>query len=76
MKKRIQFNSTEERTNLINENSTLILIMDEDITEGKFLTFTDIKPIENQVADITAKQVSTENLVMAVMSGVFDLYMK
>lgn len=41
MKFRAQFETQEERQQLIEERSDLRLIMEENIIDGNFLTFTD-----------------------------------
>lgn len=49
---RIQYTDKVDRQAKIDANADKTLIEDDTITEGNFLTFTDIKPVENQVADL------------------------
>ncbi|GLY11430.1 hypothetical protein Bbad01_26460 [Bacillus badius] len=39
----------------------------QDITEGKFLIFTDTKPIENEVEELIKRQDASENAILALM---------
>ena len=65
---KIQFTDLLSREEIINLNNDKILIMEENITEGDFLTFTDIKPLENQLVELSDTQ-------MVIMSGIADVYM-
>jgi len=65
---KIQFTDLLSREEIINLNNDKILIMEENITEGNFLTFTDIKPLENQLVELSDTQ-------MVIMSGIADVYM-
>jgi hypothetical protein len=49
---KIQYSDLVERQLKIDENKDKMLIEEQNITEGNFLIFTDIKPIENQLNDI------------------------
>ena len=65
---KIQFTDLLSREEIINLNNDKILIMEENITEGNSLTFTDIKPLENQLVELSDTQ-------MVIMSGIADVYM-
>ncbi|MEK6452625.1 hypothetical protein [Caldifermentibacillus hisashii] len=59
MNLRIQYTDETEKQNIINANSDKILIEEQNITEGNFLIFSDVKPIEEQV-----KQLQQDNLIL------------
>ncbi|WML35929.1 hypothetical protein [Clostridium sp. OS1-26] len=42
MEKKVQYNTLEERENLINENKPLILVEEQNLFEGNFLIFSDV----------------------------------
>lgn len=52
MKKTVQYDTDTERSDLIAEHSGLYLIEERNITEGNFLVFTDVKPIEAEIEDL------------------------
>lgn len=49
---KFQYSNTEERENIISQNKEKILLEEQNVKEGDFLIFSDIKPIENQLQDI------------------------
>lgn len=66
MNKTIQYDSLDERNIIIDENKNLLLIEEKNITEGNFLIFSDIKPLEVQLQDLN----NTANLVLLTQQGV------
>jgi len=52
MELKIQYTNDTDKQTIINANSDKFLIKDEALICGKFLTFSDIKPIENIMNDI------------------------
>lgn len=48
-----QYDTEEERTRLLGGNSEKYLIIEKNITEGNFLVFTDIKPTEIEILELT-----------------------
>ena len=52
MTRRVQFDSEEEKANIIEQYKDLVLVEEQYLTEGNFLIFTDIPPVENQLQDI------------------------
>lgn len=67
MQYKIQYTDQTDRQAKIDANRGKILILDENIQEGNFLTFSDVKPIENQVADLQENQ-------LIIMNAIADLY--
>lgn len=67
MEIKIQYTDFTDRQTIINNNSDKFLIKDEMLVDGNFLTFSDVKPIENQVADLQDNQ-------LTIMSAIADLY--
>ena len=65
---KIQYLNLIERQSIIDANTTKTLIEEDNITEGNFLIFTDIKPLENQLIELNDNQ-------MTLMSGMVDIYM-
>lgn len=61
MEWRYQFESDIEREKLINENESLFLIREENITEGNFLTFSD-EPLPEPVVYVSVPQEEFESL--------------
>lgn len=59
---KVEFKDHDDRNKKIKEHSDKFLIEIQDTIEGKFLIFTDIKPIENEVE---ALKEANENLVAA-----------
>lgn len=49
---RYQYNNDDEKAAIKAAHADLTLIKVEEITEGKFLTFVDTPPLENQLQDI------------------------
>ncbi|PKL00077.1 MAG: hypothetical protein CVV56_08155 [Tenericutes bacterium HGW-Tenericutes-1] len=52
MNYKIQYNTQEERNVIVNKNLSLFLIEEQNITEGNFLVFSDLKPLELLLNDI------------------------
>ena len=52
MTRRVQFDSEEEKANIIEQYKDLVLVEEQYLTEGNFLIFTDIPSVENQLQDI------------------------
>lgn len=69
---KIEYQNDSERTNLLNENSNLIIIEEQNVTEGNFLIFSDI-PLEPRIIytevpeqefkNLKSRQESTEEAV-------------
>lgn len=47
-----QYTDSEDRQTILNSNSNKILIEDQNIFEGNFLIFSDVKPLEMQLNEI------------------------
>ncbi len=62
-----QYTTEEDKLKILNSNKDKILIEDQNITEGKFLIFSDVKPLENQVKDLQDNQ-------LTIMNAIADLY--
>jgi len=48
MEYKFKYENKEERDSIIKEHSNLILIEEQNITEGNFLIFTDIQPEQSE----------------------------
>lgn len=49
MNYKFEYKDEEERTNILNENSTLVLVEEQNIAEGNFLIFVDANTREEMV---------------------------
>lgn len=67
MIKKIEYDTEQARQNIIADNANLILIEEQNITEGNFLIFTDEKPLENQIADLQDNQ-------QTIKDGMADMF--
>jgi len=63
---KIQYTDQADRQIKIDANRDKILILDENIQEGNFLTFSDIKPLENQLQDLN----NTSNMILLKQEGI------
>lgn len=66
MIKKVQYQTGEERATIIEQNSHLFLIEEQNVTEGDFLIFTDTPPIEFLLKDIA----NTLNLLLLKQEGI------
>ncbi|WP_373845283.1 hypothetical protein [Clostridium sp.] len=62
-----EYTTQEGRTNILAQHKDKILIEEKNIKEGNFLIFSDVKPLENQVADLQQNQ-------LIIMNAIADLY--
>lgn len=62
-----EYKTDDERTNVISQNKDKTLIEEQNIIEGNFLIFSDVKPLENQLKDLQDNQ-------LILMNAVADLY--
>ena len=76
MRKVVEYSNLQERQNIIAENSHLILIEEQNITEGNFLIFSD-KPIPKRIIytqipaeEIEAIKQSIAELTIIIGGGV------
>lgn len=67
MQKKIQYTDELSRKAVVDANSDLILIEEQNITDGNFLIFSDVKPIEYQLRDQTENQ-------LTIMDAIVTLY--
>jgi len=68
MNYKIEYINETDRQTIIDANNTKILIEEQNIIEGNFLIFSDVKPLENQLIELSDTQ-------MVIMSGIADVYM-
>lgn len=64
---KFQYQNDTDRTTILNNNKEKILIEEQNITEGNFLIFSDVKPLENQLKDLQDNQ-------LILMNAIADLY--
>ncbi len=63
---KFQYQNSETRQIIITTNNDLTLIEDQVITEGNFLIFSDVKPLEMQLQDLN----NTANLILLKQEGI------
>lgn len=61
MKFTYQYTNEEERSRVLDQNSHLILIEEQNITEGSFLIFSDV-PLPEPIVYVTVPQEEFESL--------------
>ncbi|MDD4429555.1 MAG: hypothetical protein PHG64_14370 [Paludibacter sp.] len=66
MLRKVQYIDQTDRQAILDTNVNMILVGEENITEGNFLIFTDIKPIENQLQDLN----NTANMILLKQEGI------
>jgi hypothetical protein len=57
---KIQYSNISERNTIIEENSNLILVEEQNIKEGNFLMFSDV-PVEREIIFINAPKEEFDN---------------
>jgi hypothetical protein len=67
MNYKIEYTDLTDRQAKVEANKDKILIEEQNIIEGNFLIFTDVKPLENQIADLQENQ-------LTIMNAIADLY--
>jgi len=65
---KIQYQTQESKHVILNANSNKILIEEQNITEGNFLIFSDVKPLENLVNESLNNQLT----IMDVLATFYD----
>lgn len=65
MQLKIQYHSQQERENIINEHSSLILLEEQNISEGNFLIFSD-SPIERETIYTNVPQSEIEAMKQSI----------
>lgn len=65
---KIQYNNLEERQQIIDANQDNFLIEEQNILDGNFLIFTDIKPVEYQLRD----QADNQLVIMDVLATMYE----
>lgn len=66
MNYKFQYTTQDEKTAILNNNKDKILIEEQNITEGNFLIFSDVKPLENQLNDLN----NTANIILLKQEGI------
>ncbi|MBV4424931.1 hypothetical protein [Clostridium tyrobutyricum] len=69
---KFQYKTDDEKINILNQNKDKILIEIQNITEGNFLIFSDIKPLNNQLNDLQNNQLNIMNSVADIYSKIGD----
>jgi len=67
MRKKVQYIDVADKQRVLLDNKGLILIEEQNITEGNFLIFTDVKPIEHQLQEQAENQ-------LTIMEAIVTLY--
>lgn len=73
MRYKYEYKTAAERDALIQEHSNLVLVEEQNITDGNFLVFVDA-PEEPQADPVTAKLAVIEQQNLTIMSALADLY--
>lgn len=85
MNTKIQYTSNEHREQIISENMNLFLIEEQNIVDGNFLIFTDVKPepvvvytqvnaIEFDELKISLSQAKADNLItLEALAEVYEM---
>ena len=63
---KIQYTDQASRQAVLDANADKFLIEEANITEGNFLTFTDVKPMETQVSELQAQNAQ---MLLALVTG-------
>ena len=66
MIKKVQYQTLEERDNLINQHRDYILIEEQNLITGNFLIFSNVPRIEDQVTNIS----NTVDLLLLKQEGI------
>jgi hypothetical protein len=66
MNYKYQYIDDASRAALITANSDKVLIEEDNITEGNFLIFSDVVPLENQLQNLN----NTTNMVLLAQEGI------
>ena len=66
MDTKIQFTDYADRQVKINDNTDKILIQEQNLIEGNFLIFSDVKPLEMQLTDLN----NTTNMILLKQEGI------
>lgn len=73
MRYKYEYKTAVERDALIQEHSDLVLVEEQNITEGNFLVFVDAQE-ELQADPVTTKLAIIEQQNLAIMAALADLY--
>lgn len=65
-----QYNDETERNSLLETNKDKYLIAEKNITEGNFLIFTDVKPIEIGMKELEQRTTATEDALLTLLMTV------
>ena len=68
MIKKIQYTDLVSRKTILDANTDKYLVEEQNITEGNFLIFTDAKPLENQLVDLSDNQL----VLMDVLATMYE----
>lgn len=67
MKFEFKYRNDDERAIILDENKDKYLIKEKNITEGNFLVFTDVKPIEIELQETKQAVSDTNAMVLEFM---------
>lgn len=66
---KFQYNNDEERQKILADNIEKHLIEERNVTEGNFLIFTDIKPLDIEVQTIKEQLKTTQEALDFLLMG-------
>ena len=74
MLKKFQYTTDEEKQTVLQENSTLILVEEQNISEGNYLIFAesleDIRVVPTPIEDRLTNIEDTQDLILLKLEGV------
>jgi len=80
MEKVIQYETSEDRELIIEENHGLFLIREEQLMSGNFLVFSDVEPEVVKVTMVEPVQpeelITLQTQILDVMQGIADLWVE
>ena len=69
MNYKYQYTDSIDRQTIIDSHKDKILIEEQNITEGNFLIFSDIKPLENQLQEQQDNQLTIMDAIATIYEG-------
>lgn len=68
MRKKVQYIDVADKQRVLLDNKGLILIEEQNIIDGNFLIFADVKPLENQISELNISQL----ILMDVIATMYE----
>lgn len=68
MRKKVQYIDVADKQRVLLDDKGLILIEEQNIIDGNFLIFADVKPLENQISELNISQL----ILMDVIATMYE----